>query len=227
MCINIVMTTTSSWTRTETTCRPTLQIISEFKLEPCVSTASWPQLQEWRPLVDLPLQWQQQCSLIPRLSFPNGKESLVTLGGIKPWTSGNIIVRVTKEDTPLPEVIFMWLPRATSTYIQWWRLHCMHWLCWHASKFVEVGEYLLAGKFGQILLRDGQSRKMRQSLSDSVPQANDCEQYFSLFFCSTALPHTRQQRLTMVRADTLLDSTVIMAFSHNHIEGAWQRRMQL
>ena len=47
------------------------------------------------------------------------------------------------------------------------------------------------------------------------------------FFCSTALPHTRQQRFTMVRADTLLDSTVIMAFLHDHIEGAWQRRLQL
>jgi len=91
---------------------------------------------------------------------------------------------------------------------------------------VVVGEYLPAGKFGQIFLRDGQSRKIRQSLSDSVPQANDCKQRFPVF-CSTALLHKQQQRITMVHADTFLDSTVITAFSHNCIEGAWQRRLQL
>jgi len=82
--------------------------------------------------------------------------------------------------------------------------------------------HFLQGKFGQIFLRDGQSRKMRQSLSNSVPQANDCEQRFPfvLFFYSTALLHTQQQCFTMVRADTLLDSIVITAFSHDHIEGA-------
>ena len=132
-------------------------------------------------------------------SFPGSHPELErepgNIGGIKLWTSGNVIIRVTKEDTPLPEVIFMWLPRATSTYIQWWRLHCMHWLCWHASKFVEVGEYLLAGKFGQILLRDGQSRKMRQSLSDSVPQANDCEQCFP-FFLALRPCHTHDSNVS-------------------------------
>jgi len=94
----------------------------------------------------------------------------------------------------------------------------MHWLCWHASKFVEVGEYLLAGKFGQIFLRDSQCWKMRQLLSDSVPHVNDCEQRFPVF-CSTALPRTRQQCFTVVRADTLLDSTVITAFSHDRLKG--------
>ena len=29
------------------------------------------------------------------------------IGGVKPWTSGNVIVRMTREDTSLPEVIFM------------------------------------------------------------------------------------------------------------------------
>ena len=48
----------------------------------------------------------------------------------------------------------------------------------HVRMFVEVGDALV-GKFRQIFLRDGQSRKIQQSLSDFVPQANDCEQYIS------------------------------------------------
>ena len=44
-------------------------------------------------------------------SFPGSHPELErepgNIGGIKLWTSGNVIIRVTKEDTPLPEVIFM------------------------------------------------------------------------------------------------------------------------
>ena len=59
---------------------------------------------------------------------------------------------------------------------------------------------------------------MQQSLSDSVPQANDCEQLFLLFFFLLygLATHTTA---TFVQADNLLDSTVI---THDHIEGAWQ-----
>jgi len=40
-------------------------------------------------------------------SHPEREREPSNIGGVKPWTSGNITVQVTKEDTPLPEVIFM------------------------------------------------------------------------------------------------------------------------
>ena len=65
--------------------------------------------------------------------------------------------------------------------------HCFHqcidkfcpelfWLCLHASKFVEVGDALLAGKFGQIF-GDGQSQMMLSLRPTTVNSA------FVFFFC--------------------------------------------
>ena len=43
-------------------------------------------------------------SLVSRLPPPNGEDREPdNIGGVKPWTSGNVIICVTKEDTPLPE----------------------------------------------------------------------------------------------------------------------------
>lgn len=40
-------------------------------------------------------------------SHPEQERESGNIGGVKPWTSGNVIVCVTKEDIPLLEVILM------------------------------------------------------------------------------------------------------------------------